>query len=148
MFEGLDVDWFIFDRSGALVHFASGGGLLPDFIKEDNVEMANQLLSLPEISPQIVIPSDLNEVVNLNSNEERNNYINSFAAYAKRGIYSFDKSILNNARDPSYHLVASPTVKLIPSHIPLLFINTIPKIESFSASSILSANYSVRYTDW
>jgi len=103
----LDIDWFFTD--GHNIGFvASGGGKLPEAISksnEDIEEMALYFRGLPITTDPIVNPK-LNEVMSGRAVNDR--YLLDFIDMAKKGLYAFDKSILNNFFDGNYHLVARP----------------------------------------
>ncbi len=107
-----DIDWFFTDQSGRIFHIASGGGILPKRIQEDD---NNRLISgvLRLISAEFKTEINQN-VINIigyqdQSPERRDLYFESFINFAKLGLFSFDNSILGNFENQKYHLVAKPT---------------------------------------
>jgi hypothetical protein len=103
-----DLDIFLLD-SNKLIHFASGGGLLPE--RAINSDEYNNLI-LAEISQdlsefEIEINPNLSELLNLNQ-ENLERYLVSFIEMARKGFYTYDKSKLGNFEDQTFHLVAKP----------------------------------------
>ncbi|MBD2769589.1 hypothetical protein IC235_17000 [Hymenobacter sp. BT664] len=112
MFKGVDVDWFAFNNLNAVLHFASAGGLVPYFVDEHISELATKVLSLPIVSPEVIINEDLSNFVSLPDQKSFDLYVESFLNFARRGLFSYDKSILNNYESPLYYLVAAPSKAL------------------------------------
>lgn len=103
--QSLDIDWFFTD--GKHVAFvASGGGKLPKSIAEssDYNLLSSYFRNLPEKS-EIEINVSLSEILKMVPDER---YLADYVLMTKKGLYSFDKTILNNFLDPNYHLVAQP----------------------------------------
>lgn len=50
--------------------------------------------------------------------EINKSYLSDFIYMAERGLYCFDKTLLNEFDDYKYHLVASPVVALTISDLP------------------------------
>lgn len=103
-----DLDIFLRD-SNKLIHFASGGGLLPE--RAINSDEYNNLI-IAEISRdqsefEIEINPNLSELLNLNQ-ENLGRYLVSFIEMARKGFFTYDKSKLGNFEDPTFHLVAKP----------------------------------------
>lgn len=98
--ETLDMDWFFTD--GEHIGFvASAGGKLPDSVSilDKENRLSAYFRSLPEIS-EAIIDSTLGK--------EEFIYLMDFLNMSKKGLYSFDKTILNDSSDTNYRLVASP----------------------------------------
>ncbi|WP_042722328.1 hypothetical protein [Flavobacterium sp. B17] len=107
--QSLDIDWFFTDNN-EIAFVASAGGKLPETIAElgeENGILSSYFRNLPEIS-EIIINPQLKDIIP-NANES---YLSDFINMAKKGIYAFDKTVLNNFLDSNYHLVASPKVPL------------------------------------
>ncbi|MEC3874461.1 hypothetical protein [Chryseobacterium salviniae] len=107
--QSLDIDWFFTDNN-EIAFVASAGGKLPNSISkigDENRKLSSYFRSLPEISEVIINPQLKNIIPNLNES-----YLSDFVIMAKKGIYSFDKTTLNNFLDSNYHLVASPKIAL------------------------------------
>ncbi|WP_445455987.1 hypothetical protein [Flavobacterium sp. HNIBRBA15423] len=116
--QTLDIDWFFLTEKN-IGFIASGGGKIPlsvskMFSKNHDV-LVSYFRNLPETS-DFIINEQLIKMIDLNVN---NQYVNDFAYMAKRGLYSFDKTILNNYSDTNYHLVAKPTNPLLINNLPL-----------------------------
>jgi hypothetical protein len=124
--QTLDIDWFFTD--GDQIGFvASGGGKLPESISlldENNQSLVSFFRNLPEIC-DFNLNTELNSILNSNVSEE---YLNDFIYIAKRGIYAFDKTILNDFSETNYHLVAKPTKSIsimnLPDEIKSKILNT------------------------
>ena len=107
--QNLDIDWFFTDNN-EIAFVASAGGKLPETIA--NLEDQNGILSsyfrnLPEMS-EIIINPHLKDIIP-DANEA---YLSDFINMAKKGVYAFDKTVLNNFFDSNYHLVANPKTPL------------------------------------
>ncbi len=115
--QTLDIDWFfIADQNIAFV--ASGGGKLPQSVAkslEKNKMLASFFRSLPVIS-EIIISPDLNKVVMTPINDQ---YLADFVDMAKKGLFSFDKTVLNDFSESHYHLVAKPVNPLKFNQLPI-----------------------------
>lgn len=108
--EDADIDWFATDSNGHILHVASGGGILPESVaasQEVLLELHQYFLTLPEL--------EVAEVAN--GAEEASSY-QSFARYARRGLFSFEKTSLHKRADPRYHLVARPLRLLLVAELP------------------------------
>lgn len=107
-----DIDYFFKDTE-KLIHVASAGGRLPpiivenDYLNELIAEQRNNFLELNDIE----INPNLNEIINFNTDDDRNNYLEDFIFMAKCGFYSYDKTILGDFENNHYHLVAWPKNK-------------------------------------
>lgn len=107
----LDIDWFAVDADGYIIHFASGGGELPNSVaesKEDTQKVAKYFRSYTDLGGNVSISPYLDEVVKFSNQKERNRYLNDFILMSKKGLYSFDKSVPSDFLDKNYHLVAIP----------------------------------------
>lgn len=51
------------------------------------------------------------------------NYLSDFIFMAEKGLYTFDKTLLNELNDNKYHLVVSPVVALTTDDLPLEILN-------------------------
>ncbi|MCJ7933577.1 MAG: hypothetical protein MUW56_08040 [Chryseobacterium sp.] len=111
----LDIDWFFTD--GIYVSFmASGGGKLPDSViksKENHELLVNYFRNLPEISDVMINPELDGLLIKIFGSGVDERYLEDYVLMAKKGLYSFDKTIPNNFLDPYYHLVASPKKPLL-----------------------------------
>jgi len=123
--QGLDIDWFFTDGDN-IGFVASGGGKLPLSIsnssRSDIEEVAHYFRSLPIIGDAIVNPN-LNEAMGDRVVNDR--YLADFVAMAKRGLYAFDKNILNSFTDTNYYLVATPTYPIQLQELPPVITNRV-----------------------
>lgn len=114
--QTLDIDWF-FIAEDKIGFVASAGGKLPEsvaILDEKIGIISSYFRNLPEITT-VVINDKLEEIKNTSINE---NYLGDFLFMAKRGLYAFDKSLLNNFSDLTYHLVAKPKKPLSLKELP------------------------------
>ncbi|MGU3376133.1 hypothetical protein [Chryseobacterium sp. M5A1_1a] len=146
--ETLDIDWFFTD--GKYIGFiASGGGRLPNSVaesKEENQVLANYFKNLPEIS-DVLVNSELdNLLIKIFGSGADKRYLKDYVSMTKKGLYSYDKTVLNNSLDPRYHLVASPKESLKLENLPKDILNILSKIrflnhiENIREISILDIN--------
>ena len=108
--EDADIDWFATDSDGHILHVASGGGILPESVaasQEVLLELHQYFLTLPELEVAKVV----------HGAEEVSSY-QSFARYARRGLFSFEKIRLHERADTRYHLVARPLRPLLVAELP------------------------------
>lgn len=63
---------------------------------------------MPKISEMIVNPLLHELLLNIFGSGADERYLRDFIYYTQRGLYSFDKTNLNNFTDNRYHLVATP----------------------------------------
>lgn len=114
----LDFDWFFTDGDN-IGYVASGGGKLPTSISAKTLEEIKLVFSffenLPETS-SIQINADLNKIID---SAVDGDYLRDFAFMTKRGLYSFDRTVLNHFADTRYHLVAKPNTPLRLDQLPL-----------------------------
>ena len=115
--QTLDIDWF-FNNGKDVGFVASGGGKLPDSIAkslEKDQFLASFFRSLP-LRSEVTINPDLDKIIPTRINET---YLSDFIEMAQKGLFSFDKTVLNNFSDLHYHLVAKPVNPLKFDHLPL-----------------------------
>lgn len=112
--QTLDIDWFFTDSMN-IAFVTSAGGKLPDTVA--NLDKENLLSvyfrNLPEVSEIIINPELETILQNVDAN-----YLSDFIEMAKKGLYAFDKTVLNNFSDPYYHLVVSPASPLTLENLP------------------------------
>ncbi|GAB2959768.1 hypothetical protein GCM10027048_28930 [Hymenobacter coalescens] len=109
-----DIDWFAVDRDGYVVYFASGGGLLPESAAasaEALLQLHHYFLTLPETPGAAQVQVEPNAARNGRNAQ-------GFVRYARRGLFAFDKTRLNEPRDTQYHLVARPAQPLLAAALP------------------------------
>lgn len=114
--QGLDIDWF-FTNNEEVAFVASGGGRLPQSIAksaENNKLLASFFRGLP-ITSAVEINPDLNKVITTIIDDR---YLADFIYMAKKGLFSFDKTVLNSFLESRYHLVAKPVSPLKFSKLP------------------------------
>ncbi|WP_109618973.1 hypothetical protein [Chryseobacterium oncorhynchi] len=146
--ETLDIDWFFTD--GKYIGFmASGGGKLPNSVaesKEEHQVLVNYFRNLPEVSDVLVnleLDSLLIKTFGSGADER---YLENYISMTKKGLYSYDKTVLSNFLDPHYHLVAIPKEPLKLENLPQDILDIISKtrflnhIENFLEINILEIN--------
>jgi hypothetical protein len=107
-----DIDFYVLNIHLGFLHFASAGAKLPSIIEGNdlnNEELHLAVLELPFDFEYEVNPN-LGEILELNE-EQLTTYRADFVEMAKRGLYSFDKTKINNQEDQTYHIVAWPKQK-------------------------------------
>lgn len=118
--EVYDFDWFAVDTDGHLIHFASGGGKLPNSVsasREDLEQLNAYFLSSSIISAPARINPNLAQTVKNISDIHR--YTESSIEYSQRGLFSFSKTELTHPHsNNSYHLVAYPEKPLSLAELP------------------------------
>lgn len=107
-----DIDWFCV-ANGVYIHFASAGGDIPNQINdvERLRKVQNQVASLPDIySNEEIVYNEIaiTNAIGPNGAKERDSYIESFTAMARKGFASFDRTNLGDLEDNRYHLVCQP----------------------------------------
>lgn len=107
--ESHDLDWFAVNAANFVAHFTSGG---TDKIPEE----LRQLRELWELHYDVIsgIPATSGYVICeknvplFDDSASRNQYLESFIHYARKGIFSFDI----NFDDLTYTLIAAPETPL------------------------------------
>lgn len=107
-----DIDWFCV-VNGICIHVASAGGMIPNQVNDDE--------TLRGIQHQVALLEDLysddeivyNEgaiagVLGESGAKARAQYVESFAAMARKGFASFDRTNIEYLNDNRYHLVCWP----------------------------------------
>ncbi|AYN00143.1 hypothetical protein EAG08_07215 [Chryseobacterium sp. 3008163] len=108
--QTLDIDWFFTDENH-IGFVASGAGKLPETVaqsSENNEKLISYFRDLPEISDVVINPELDSLLVKIFGSGADERYLQDFVSMTKKGLYSFDKTNLNNFLDYDYHLVASP----------------------------------------
>lgn len=118
--QTLDIDWFFTD--GNYISFvASGAGKLPETVANsevNNKKLVSYFKGLPKISFTIINPlldALLTKIFGSGADER---YLRNFVYFTQRGLYSFDKTHLNDLTDTQYHLVATPVKPLKVTDLP------------------------------
>lgn len=118
----------IFTDGVKLIHLASGGGRLPERLIDSDVYNENILSDLIGVNTfeytdiEIETNPNLQEILNLEL-EEIDNYLRDFIQFAKRGLYTYDKTKLGEFDDFTFHLVAKPKNNRIKDFYSLSVIN-------------------------
>ncbi|TFF35967.1 hypothetical protein [Mucilaginibacter psychrotolerans] len=120
-----DIDWFFTDGEN-IAFVASGGGKLPSSVsssKHDTELLADYFWN-DEIRSEFIINPSLKEIVG----KADDLYLSDFVTMACKGLFAFDRTVLNHFADLNYHLVAVPTIPLklsdLPSAIAAIVIKT------------------------
>ncbi len=121
--QTLDIDWFFTDENH-IGFIASGAGKLPEAVaksSENNEKLISYFRGLPEISDVVINPELDSLLVKIFGNGADERYLQDFVSMTKKGLYTFDKTHLNNFLNDDYHLIASPmkplTLKDLPQNI-------------------------------
>lgn len=118
--QTLDIDWF-FLHENYIGFVASGAGRLPKTVaksSENNEKLISYFRSLPEISDVVINPELDSLLIKIFGSGADERYLQDFVSMTKKGLYSFDKTNLNNFLDYNYHLVASPAKPLTMDNLP------------------------------
>lgn len=115
--ETTDFDWY-FTNGANIGYVSSGGGLLPAKVSdslENLMESADFFWNLPVISG-FIINKQLKEITRVKVVTDM--YLGMYIYMAERGIFAFDKTMVNRFFDTSYHWVAKPTRPLTYDELP------------------------------
>ncbi len=123
--ETSDIDWFFVDANNEIGFVASGGGKLPNSIadKDYRYDLGSYFRGLSDTSNYELN----NDLVIVDQTEKLKQY-SDFISLAKKGLYCFDKTDLNNFDDTRYDLIVKPDKGLKVEDIP----NDILKILSIT----------------
>ncbi|GEM_PF-2907861 len=93
--------------------------------------MGSYFKGLPNISDTIINPLLDELLIRLFGSGADERYLRDFIYFTQRGLYSFDKTHLNNFTDNRYHLVTTPVKPLEVTDLSpdILYILTQTKIE-------------------
>lgn len=99
--ETSDISWFFVDINNQIGFVASGGGKLPNSIANSSYDYNLSLYfnKLPDSNNY-----ELGKTIQKNNLSQ----YYSFIQLAKKGLYCFDKTNLNDHDDTNYHLVVKP----------------------------------------
>ncbi|OYQ50364.1 hypothetical protein [Flavobacterium aurantiibacter] len=142
--QALDLDWF-FMADNKVGFVASAGGKLPSSVSlldegEFNL-ISSYFRNLPEKSI-VEVNSDITKVKKVKSIDS---YLKDFVFMAKKGLYCYDKKVLNDFSHLDYYLVAKPKTafnsSVLPEEILAILQKTVyPKdiehLKSFSITEI------------
>lgn len=106
----LDINWYFTDPYNRLCIVASGGGILPSFLYEENNqndEFHNIVNELPERFENGRNTNLIQTIVDFDP-ENLNQYFRDFDSLAKKGFYVYDKINLSNPEETNYLLVTYP----------------------------------------
>lgn len=118
--EAYDIDWFFLDKNNYIGFIASGGGEIPLQIKNDNnYRLREYFNNAPDIDKNLEINKEIKSILGVFDEEKLNEILFDFIFIAKKGIYCFDKTILNNSSDTNYHKVVEPKTILKLENLPL-----------------------------
>ena len=121
--ETSDIAWF-FTNGNEIGFVASGGGKLPNSISNKSIDeielLAHYFEALPPITDVIVNPEVKNFIT---PGTNRNGYISYFSEMSKKGLFAFDKAVMNKFSDTNYHLVTQPTSSLNIHNLPTEILN-------------------------
>lgn len=107
-----DIDWFCI-VNGVYIHVASAGGDIPSQINDDETlrDIQHQVALLEDIYTDEDIAFNEEAIGNVlggNGAKNREQYIESFKAMARKGFASFDRTNIADLSDNRYHLVCWP----------------------------------------
>ncbi|BDD04439.1 hypothetical protein [Aureibacter tunicatorum] len=106
-----DLDIFKFN-SGLLCHFATAGGNVYSYFEDEGFHNELRIiLRESNFEFKYEINRYLERIIDhriLNQGFDRDKYLHDFVGFAKKGLFSFDKTFLHDSEDLSYHLVAYP----------------------------------------
>jgi hypothetical protein len=118
--ETHDIDWFCL-VNGIPVHFASAGGLLPDWAndREKLRSVQRHVNLLPNVIEleDIRVNESLGEHLNL-TDEQLKDYLQSFISMAQKGFISYDKADISNPGNMNYRFVCGPKERI--HNVPLM----------------------------
>ena len=127
-----DVDWAI-KIGRCFIHVCSAGDDLPDVVEEHLFDIWDALKGSRLMcgAEDVVLNEDyLNKKFPVRQGEniessrfQREWYVHSFKAMARKGFYSFDRDISTPVMDSKYNLIAWPKEGTKVPEIPLLAIN-------------------------
>lgn len=128
----LDINWYFVDRYNRLCVVASGGGVLPKFLfdqENQNDEFHNIVNELPE-KFEIGRNENVMEIITDLKDDSLDRYFSDFDSLAKKGFFVFDKVNLSNSEDTVYLLVAYPIYNSETDSFPVKLgdLDKIPKI--------------------
>lgn len=106
----VDINWYFADRYNRLCVVASGGGILPRFLFEQqnqNDEFHNIVNELPERFENRRNENILEFIADLES-DNLSQYFQDFDSLARKGFYVYDKINLSNPEETNYVLVDYP----------------------------------------
>lgn len=128
----LDLNWYFIDHYYHPCHVASGGGLLPKIMIENDRNNNNLNRAVLEIQGNYEIERNPKAVGIIQQQGVQNieGYFRDFETMARRGFFSFDKYDLTDPEDKRYFLVAYPKYVDYQDSYPIedKFIKKIPRL--------------------
>jgi len=136
----LDINWYFSDTYKRLCVVASGGGLLPFFLQNQdnkNNEFHAIVYELPERFNSERNQNILEAITDLKE-DNLDQYFQDFDSLAKKGFFVYDKININNTEDSKYVLVTYPIYDTETDSYPISLenLNLIPKTKG----TIISRN--------
>ena len=134
--SSLDLDIFFKDED-KIIHLASAGGILPKQLLNSDVynnRLLNTILTDYSFEFQYELNPNLVEILAINQ-DELENYTKTFIEMAKKGFYSYDKTVLGDFTDQTFHLVARPVISSLRPY------KILDNFELLNASKILPNDY-------
>jgi hypothetical protein len=116
--QTLDIDWF-FTTEQHVAFVASGGGKLPKSVANSakNIKLLTSFFrNLPRISEAIINPN-LNKINKTSLIDNR--YLEDFVDMAEKGLFTYDKTILNDFSNSGHHLITMPANPLKFDQLPI-----------------------------
>lgn len=115
-----DIDWYFLDGNFNVIHVASAGGRLPAKVAQNDriVKSLDTFFKKAEERFDISLNENLttyktfetpNFIIDSNVNPT-DLYSEFFKKMARRGLFSYDKTDLNNFENNQHHLVARPNI--------------------------------------
>ena len=133
--EAYDIDMFLIDKNDNIVFIASGGGDLPFTINELDCDILKEyFINSPNIG-DYEVSNNLKSILG----EFNEKTLFEFTSLSKKGIYSFDKTKLNDSGDLNYHLVSIPEAKINLNSLPT-------KIQNILSTNKLNVNVKDKYS--
>ena len=108
---GFDFDWYFLDSKGKIGIVASAGGFLPNSISQDYDRLnlvTSYFRSLPKISDEIFIEDFVYTEIKKYNHSRKEAALKDLKFMTSKGLYYFDKEVLNNYEDYNYLLKAKP----------------------------------------
>jgi len=121
-YNSRDFDFDIFSiYRCCIVHYATAGGDIPKsiFLNPNHSKLRADLKGdRNKLSFKIEVNPNLENILRIKAENQRFNfeefdresYLDSFISYAKLGLFSFDRTFINNHDDMRFHLVAYPVI--------------------------------------
>lgn len=106
--EAYDFNIFITDPFYHIGMIASGGGTMPDLIKNQLKDMAileNHFYSLPDSSDIWINPSLESFTTTI---RDKRSYLSSFEKISRKGVFAYDIIMTPHYSDMSYFLITAP----------------------------------------